>query len=281
MKKLEKSRQIQIISYINSFILSILIAVICILPLFYIFVLSPDRILYTMERSYFYTKVQIYSMESASDILTPTGVENSILEGAFSVTDIQSIVNNTMDGTSGDEAKNATMEHVKNVLKENIYTFISNSEIPENEVAEEAIDEIVQALADDFENNLTLPFVAQLHSIQATYRTFMPVALIGSVVISAGIALLLLKLNHWKHRAIRYYAYSCGGASLMLLLIPLALRVWGGYERVGLSPEFLYDFFVLHVHMALNTFIVCGVVLIIITVLLCILSEKLRHWLTK
>jgi len=220
-------------------------------------------------------------MESASDILTPTGVENSILEGAFSVTDIQSIVNNTMDGTSGDEAKNATMEHVKNVLKENIYTFISNSEIPENEVAEEAIDEIVQALADDFENNLTLPFVAQLHSIQATYRTFMPVALIGSVVISAGIALLLLKLNHWKHRAIRYYAYSCGGASLMLLLIPLALRVWGGYDRVGLSPEFLYDFFVLHVQMALNIFIVCGVVLIIITVLLCMLSEKLRNWLTK
>ena len=88
---------------------------------------------------------------------------------------------------------------------------------------------------------------------------------------------ILLFLERWPHRRIRYISYSFVSSGLMLFIIPIIIAVWDGIKRIQITPKFMYDFVVSFFNGIINQFYIFGAILFFIGVILLFISNKFRE----
>ena len=275
MKK--KKIKIKIVNVILAFLLSVIIVLCFAFPVLYLFALSQGSIFGTLEKSNYYEGVRENLLESASDFLTPTGLPEQVLEGVFPKEDVEEMIKEQLQGAKSVEWIQFIETKNKTRLKENIASYLEEIGLTEEDVSSEQIDEIANALIVEFQNYVAFPFVAQLLRLRDVYKTLMGLVFGAGVLFGAGIIYCIYKINGWKHILLRYLAYSCGGAAWLLILLPLVIRIMGAYERVHISPRYVYTFFVQHIQKSLDSLIGCGVIALIFMVAFGVISEKKRR----
>ena len=267
----------KIINTISAFLLSLAIVICVAVSALYISVLSQESILATLNKSNYYEGVQKNVLENASDFLIPTGLPGKILDGVFPKEDIEEMVNGQIQGTTS--VQNSQLIETKNrtKIKANIDAYLKEIGVAKGEVSEKELDSIMDSLVDEFQKYTSFPFVAQLVRIREIYKMVMWIVLGACFLLGVGMMVFLYKANQRKHVFIRCMAYSFGGAALMLALFPLIMRNMGIYERIKISPQYVYYFCVSHIRKGLDSLIGCGIVAFICMVGFAILSERMRR----
>ena len=276
-----KKKKMKIVSAIFAFLLSVIIVICFAFPVIYVFTLSHGSILNTLEKSDYYAGVRQNFLESAGDFLIPTGLPEEILDGVFPREDVEEIVKEQLQGAESAQRIQFIETKNKTRLKENIESYLQEIGVTEDEVSEQQVEDIIDALISEFENYASFPFAAQLLRLRDVYKMMMLLVFIACILLGGGIILFIYKINRWKHILLRYLAYSFGGALWMLILLPLIIRIMGVYERVQISPHYVYHFFVYHIQKSLDSLVGCGIIALICMVVFSMLSEKKRKRVTR
>lgn len=266
----------KIISLVFAFLLSVLIVLCLALPVFYIFTLSQGSILETLGKTNYYDGVQQNLLERASDFLIPTGLPEKVLEEVFPKEDVEEMVKEQLQGAGSAQRIESIKTKNRTKLKANIDSYLQEIGVAEGEVSEEQVVDIVNALIDEFQSYTAFPFAAQLLRFRDLYKMLMAWVVCVCFLLGSGISFFIYKINRWKHIFLRYLAYSCGGALWMLILLPFVIRMMGAYERIHISPHYVYYFCVQHIQKSLDSLISCGIVALVCMLALGVLSEKKR-----
>ena len=77
------------------------------------------------------------------------------------------------------------------------------------------------------------------------------------------------------------FAFSFGAAALMMIVLPLVLRIWGGYRRLMISPEFAFNFTVTHIERTISLCLLVGVIFTVLYLIFIGISVRLNRKLSQ
>ena len=260
----QKKRQMsQVIAFLQSTFLFAAVSI----SVFYFGFLAPETIKTNLSDSNYYVGMANLIIEGAEDLLIPTGLPASILEGVIDRSNVHQEVRAFLDGEFSGEPHVINVETMNRQLKENIATYLGD-----REVAPEAIDEIVDALTNHYINLIEFPFLSQIVRIVRIFEWVMKVFVAGGLLLTLLSGLFISRMNRWKHRTYRYWSYGVGGCGLMLWVGPALLKWYAPYERLAIRPEFVYNFLVLHIERGLGLMVLSGQILTGVAALLALIS---------
>lgn len=276
MTKAKKMNEKKIICTFLSFLQSVFLLAAFGIVIFYYSFLSDGSIIESLSKANFHDELYEHIVASAEDTLLPTGLPSSILEDAFSPSGVYSDVNSYINGAFSARLYSLDQDEMAQTLQSNIGSYLAEIGTSREEVGEETIDGIVQAVLSDYADNIKFPFILQIARLTQIFRSYMLEAVIACVILSVITGIMIYSLNRWKHKAFRYYAFSFGGCAFMLIAAPLVLKIWGIYRRLAISPEFMYNFVVTHIDRSILMFILSGVVLIALQIGFATISARMR-----
>lgn len=277
---MSKKKDTRIICSIFAFVQTLSMVLMIMTVLLYTSFLSYGSIIRNLNSINYYEDIKEYTLERIYDILIPTGLPNSITDDVFTLETYKFNVNGYIESTLNGTVFEFETTEIRDGLTRNINAFLE-SEGLYGYVEQSVIDEVIEAILESYISIAKLPFLSTIADYIGIYRQLLNYIVPACLVIIAFCAYMNFQINKWKHRFYRYQAYSCVATGLMITIIPLIIKVWGGYARIALQPDYINHFIVYQINALLQAFIIVGILLIISGVLIAWLSEKGRETLIK
>ena len=216
-----------------------------------------------------------YIEDTISDYTMPTGIDLSVLDGLFTEDrireDFMQAVAQTFEGTEyTPDVSTLNAELVSRVTD----LFASSG------VSGEDTQEIIETYADEitelYEKAFIVPGLSAIVTMTSQYALYLWIA-IGLCAIFALVCIVIcMKLHHWPHRGLRYVAYGTGGAFLMTLIAPLVLYITRLYEKLQITPQYIYICIMNYIQYVLKLFFAAAAVWLVITLILIIVISAKR-----
>lgn len=240
-KDKKKNRALRfIVSSILSFLLAILLTVGTFLVGIYAGFLNENRIIDGLNYKDYYTSVEEFFYQNAADITTPIGLPESVVDNIVdSKTVYEDIRGYVLASVKGENYEFNT-DDMKQNLTQNVNQYISSQGLELDEQQQATIPQYVQLIADEYEENLKVPFIGHFAKLKATYQKVMAITLPVLAVLGAVIVFMIIRMYRWKHRALRFLIYSTTTAAVMVSLPSVAVLVTGFYKRINISSEYVY-----------------------------------------
>lgn len=240
-KKKKKNRTLRyIISSILSFLLAILLTVGTFLVGIYAGFLNENRIIDGLNYKDYYTSAEEFFYQNAADTTIPIGLPESVVTDIVdSKTVYEDIRGYVLAAVKGKEYEFHTDELKRNLTK-NVNQYISTQGLEMNEEQQATIPQYVQLIADQYEEDLQVPFIGHFAKLKATYQKVIAIAFPVIAVFSAVIIMMMIRMYRWKHRAMRFLIYSTSSAAIMVSIPAVVALVTGFYKRINISSEYVY-----------------------------------------
>ena len=100
---------------------------------------------------------------------------------------------------------------------------------------------LIKEAAKIYENSIEIPYFGRSFPYFKAAKQALPFVIVGLVVLSAVICAVFFKVNHWKHRVVKFICYATSGACLSVLVIPVYLLITGVINHINLSSRALYN----------------------------------------
>ena len=168
------------------------------------------------------------------------------------------------------------MDFMINRLNNNIDRHLIEMGVSRAEVGDEVIDAVVQLVLNDYIDNVRSPFFYQTGRLANIFAPYIQLLIVLCLAFTLVIGLIFFLISRWKHLVFRYYAFSFATAAIMVLIAPLALRIWGGYQRLNIAPESTYRFVIVHIERTTTILFLCSLVLITFQFIFIFISHRLR-----
>lgn len=273
MKKILK----RFVRYFISFILCLVIFLIAFLSIINITLFNDGFVIKHIDKTQFSEKAYNEIIDSFVSLGSASGVPKEVFEKAINIsfvsTDIYNIISDSYKNNELSFAKNDLILN----LKSEISNFCNENNIEITDSIKNDIDLLLEHLVSEYESVVILPLFSQIIQIKSIFDGYYFAFLIGSIFYLAFSVFILLFLEKWPHRRIRYISYSFIASGLMLLIIPIITAVWDGIKRIQITPKFMYDFVVSFFNGIINQFYIFGAILFLIGVILMVISGKLRQ----
>ena len=265
----------EIVSLFLTFLLSVFLFIIAIVIATNQILFSEQSMARSLSQSDFHSSAYEDLRLSISDRLIPTGLPSDVMENVITPPDVYQDVNEALAAAFSEQLYNSVnREAITQRLNDNIDLHLAGIDLTREEVGEENIEGIIQVVLDEYESYMAFPFIGQISSLSRTFDGLLfPVLLVslGAVIVIAG-CIYILK----KHQSFRYYAYSFGSAALMAIVGPLIFRIWGGYRRLAITPERVFEALVTHIDRTILAFFIGGAIFITVQIICIFISAKIR-----
>lgn len=172
-----------------------------------------------------------------------------------------------IEGT--EEVKENIQQKVKDYAKEKNYEITAQTQ--------QSIDNLKNSAAQSFSDYIEIPYLLVYGKQVMGYSKTLTLMIFFSLTVTALMIIALIAIDtRFFHRALRYLSYAIGGAGLMLLALPLFVYLSKMIERIGINSKSLYHFLTTYLTDFIVTFIQWGIVLLIGSLIVWLLSEMLR-----
>lgn len=255
-----------VISTVLSFLLAIIFTVGSVLLGVYIGFLNENRIIDGLNYKDYYAGVEESFHEKCKDLSTPIGLPETVLEGIVESETIHQDVKGYVTSAVNGQTYVFETDGMKIRLEQNVREYFASQGWEMNAEQEATIPEYTQLIADEYVASVKVPFVEKFATAK---RLFQKILLIGMpvMIILAGIIIaLLLGMQRWKHRSIRYVAYSAFATTIMVAIPGIVALKSGFYEKINISTEYLYYALVKYIENGLWVFVYLAVVWLAISV---------------
>lgn len=273
MPKEKKSIARNILSGFLAFFLTVLLTAGTVCVSVYAGFFMDGRILDGLNYKDYYASVEEYFYQNARDMTIPSGlppeIVNNIVDSQTIHDDIKGYVAASLKG----EAYEFHTDTLKEKLTNNIYEYFRKEQLQMTQLQEETVPKYVQTIADKYVEDLKVPLVTYVPKIKQVYVKLLFGIITGVVILGGVIVFVLLRMYRWKHRGLRYIAYSTIAAAIMVAAPAFAVRISGFYKRIGIDAKHLYNMFVAYVENGVNMLFYMALGWLFITcVLLCLIS---------
>ncbi len=242
-----------------AFILAMLMLCISVLFGVYVGVFNEDVILTQLNKSGYYEKVRDTIEDNLVSDLLPTGLPwQKILMNVVTLERVYIDAKQNIEAALHENVSTINESEIEATLKNNMEEYIANNKVEKTKEVNEGISELSTTLTKEYIRLLQFPFVKYFIKYKGIYekliKLFVPIILL----LIAVIIITLIKMQYYKHRALRYIAYSCTAASIMLFLIPAYLLLSGIYRNIHIAPLYFYNFIVSYLRWDIIIFLYIG-----------------------
>ncbi|OTP12320.1 hypothetical protein A5844_000552 [Enterococcus sp. 10A9_DIV0425] len=173
-----------------------------------------------------------------------------------------------IEGT--EEVKEKIQQKVEDYAKEKNYEITAQTQ--------QSIDNLKNSAAQSFSDYIEIPYLLVYGKQVMGYSKTLTLMIFFSLTVTALMIIALIAIDtRFFHRALRYLSYAIGGAGLMLLALPLFVYLSKMIERIGINSKSLYHFLTTYLTDFIVTFIQWGIVLLVGSLIVWLLSEMLRR----
>ncbi len=271
-----------ILSCIISFILSILLTMICYTLGTYFGLFNKALLLDAMNKSSYYESVNEYTLEQAEDLAIPAGLDSSVFKDVFSLENTyregKAYLEATLNGTS----YVIDTSSIRDSLSSNITSYADINDISYDADNSQSIDEFIDRVCELYSANLAVPYLSYYKGLKTSFTKVIIVGVPLLLVLSIFAAFLLTRLDNWLHRALRYIAYSFLGAAVMTAIAPGILLITRRYRYLNISPAYINKLLSNYLGQSLfiyvySAFILLAIAMIIIVIIYYMRSKLIRR----
>ncbi len=278
MNRKSKKRLRGIISTILSFLLAVLFTVGSVLVGLYIGFLNENRIIDGLNYKDYYSGVEENFYQNSKDITTPMGLPENVVDG---IVDSETIYENIKDyvvaAVNGQTYVFAT-EDLKTKLEQNVRNYFTSQGWEITSEQEATIPQYTQMIADEYVSCVKVPFVEHFAAVKRIFQKILLIGIPAIVILSAIIIFMLVHMQKWKHRGVRYVVYSSFATMIMVAVPGIAALVSGFYKKINISTEYLYYALVKYISNGLWVFIYLAFVWFAISLALLFLIRFIKKY---
>lgn len=264
-----------ILSGFLAFFLTILLTAATFCISIYIGFFMNGRILNGLNYKDYYASVEDYFYQRVRDMTIPSGLPPEIVDGIVDSQTIHDDVRGYVLAALEGEDYTFHTDMLEVNLTDRIYAYFEEENLEMTSLQEETIPEYVGTISDEYVKDLKVPLIPYIAKVKQLYRKVLVAVLGGTLVLGAAIVIVLFRMYRWRHRGLRYIAYSTIATAVMTMVPAVMARTTGFYKRIGINAEHLYNAFVAYIENGINILfyvaagwlVVTGVVLLLISFL--------------
>jgi len=266
----------KIVSLMLSFLLSVFLLLTFVAIVIPRTLLNENSTARSLRNAGFSDAVYEQIQNSLIDILFPTGFTNDVITGVFTPDDVYHDLNYYLSSVFAGQVPVLSHDAMIEQLNINIDNYLLEIDIMRSEIDEGVIDGVIQAIANRYDDYVRFPFIFQIARTSSSFESYFLLLMIVSGISALLTAVAIYFTSRYMHIALRYIAFSFGTTALMIVAAPLALRIWGGYRRLGISPAFMRDFVIAHIEQTILVSFIGGVLFIALYAVFIWISTRLR-----
>lgn len=276
MKKFLKKLSPKRICYaVLTFILALLIIAGSLSAVMKVSFLSRGFMTDVLNSSSYYNDLCIEITDELTDLGDASGLDRSFFENLVDeVTvrkDVQSYIDNFYRGKKLTVITSNFEDNLRNALR--VYTDKNNIKITD----EKNIDYFVSKACKIYAKSVRITYLDSLQKLLKKADGIFTAVLIVSVLLAAGIVVVLLMTNEWKHKSVRYIYTATASSGLLLVSFPLIVYISGALKRLSVLSRSLSDLYGAMLKGFLNDILVIGIVFIVISAALWIAHNHIRR----
>ena len=261
-----------------SFLLAVFLSITSIITVINEFILSSNGVTGSLREVNFHEGAYAQFRSNLSDRLIPTGLPYSVLDGAFTPEEMYEDLNAYVEAMFANDLPNIERDLIAQRLNYNIDNHLAELGLTQADIEYGVIADLIGEIIDNYNDYVSSPLLAVFGRTSNMYAGFLRqimMAGLAGALITVGI--IIFSSRHFRYLSFRYFAFSFGTAALMMMIVPIALRIWGGHHRLGISPEFVLDFIVAHIERSISSFLLVGAIFIVLYVIFITIFARLHR----
>ena len=225
---------------------------------------------YDYALEYVETQAKYYTM--------PTGIDPTVLNNVFSRDELKESVQGSIAGAFDGSGYAINSTAMCSRLETNVRNAFANEGVNTSEggAAEEIVKSYVKDIDDLYKSVVKMPGLDVIAQIRNTFLRYYLIGVIVLCVLALVFTVLIMRLHHHPHRALRFVAYAAGGAALLGFVVPCIVYVSGFYKGLSLTPQYFYHFGVSLVSHTLRSCMISSVFPLVLMVVLIVIIGRLR-----
>lgn len=277
MNKKSKKRIRAVISTILSFLLALIFTAGSAVVGVYVGFLNEDRIIDCLNYKDYYSGVEDTFYQNAKDITIPVGLPEEVVTGIVDSNKIHADVKNYVVAAINGKNFQFDTQSLQEQLGQNVRGVFAAEGAVMTQEQEDTIPAYTQMIADEYVKAATVPFVGYFAQIKEKVQKVVWIALALCIILSLIIIVMLIQMQHWKHRGIRYIIYSALASMLMVGLPGAAALISGFYKHINISSEYVYHAVTKYISNGLWVFVYLAIGWLAVSVCLLFLIRYLKN----
>jgi len=230
------------LSVLLSFLLSMVLVGLSLLMVLQYYCFQENAILRALSSSNYYKNSYTELVNRVTTATLPTGLPIELLQEVFRQDELEEDTVAYIEALFHDKGYLQDDVKIKTKLKASIDAFLDRQDGIEGIQLDKRINEYIDLLLIEYKKAVKLPLLDYFMKIRKEYQIIHFLGMSFCVSMIVLIIIILLKLNGWLHRSLRYIAYSTLASALMLGVVPILLLMSKSYNRLHLSPEVFNGF---------------------------------------
>jgi len=269
------------ISTIIALLLSIFLTMASYLGGIYFGAFNKTLILDSLNKTSYYNAIMDYTLDKSQSLAIPMGLKPEVFDNVFTFEETYAEGNALIHANLDGKEYIPNTSKVVDRLVSNINLYLKQNDLKVTNDQQANITTFSNIIADEYSKNLSVPYIKYYTSLRNIFSKLAYVGIPVFLLLSAFAIFLLIKMQRWIHRSLRFIAYGTLAASLMTAGLPVFLLITGSYKRLNVTPEYFYNFIVHYITESLYTFIIISLLLFVISIMLMTIIHFKKNELTN
>ena len=231
----------KILCIIFSFLLSVMLFVTSLTAIAQFTLLDRDYFAQRLVKSGYINLLHRELVDELANEGYVSGFDEAFFEKLITVDDIKAPVLSAADKIYGEgEYKSAPKDEITEKFATAFIENLESRDVEIDEVQREHIQSFATECAEFFSENARLPFISIGESVLKTAIPLVKYMLIFTAAFALFCIAFLAFTSPKSEGALRYYSYSFGGASLMLVVPSALMLITGVFKKISIADKALY-----------------------------------------
>lgn len=255
-----------VISYILSFIMVVLIIIITGMAFVQNKVLNEDYWQEKMSDSNYYEKLEVTINDGFENYIMQSGMDSSVFEGIYDLSKIKKDTNAIIHAILNNESYKIDCDDIREKLDSNIRNYIKNNKIFVNKTVENQIQNFEDSIINTYSNIATYPnsAIQGISTVISRVKVIIPNIFITIVVLlfASIIAIIMLNIKNAGNilKMMAIIAFSLAGLSLIGVILEKHFLGIQNLTVLNENISILVKIFVDEIYKILYITTSCGII---------------------
>lgn len=238
-------------------------------------IFNANVLMNQLDKTSYYDNVSAAIYENAVNLLRPSGLPETVMDNVIENDRVHQDVRAVIKAELSGREHVVDLSYVEQTFLENINSYMETENISPGDETDEGIQNLLGEIKKEYIRCLKFPFVKYFVRYQTAFEKIYLPSMCLLAILAGTLCAMLIKLQRWAHRGIRYIFYATAATGLMIGVIPTAIWLDGSYERLNISPQYLYEVIVgiiradtgIFAYIAAGCFVLAAMELILIGIM--------------
>lgn len=232
----------RIICFFFSFILSLSFFIISASFIFRGTVLNKEFLLEELSLSGYHINASNYTKDKISQLAFAGGLPADIFDGIITSEGVKNDVYNIFEHAYRGTQYSVDRGTLYQEFLETVKNYALENSIEITEETENGITHLALLCTEAYTDCINISMINMVIGALKQPVLLMGYAAAGAFLTALISTIMLLLVNRYKHKFLRYIAGSAGGCFLLLSAVPGYLLLNRPYENLNISPDYLHEF---------------------------------------